>query len=255
MRLCELATINSFPDLCELEATVSLDTQDAADNLRLLIDLRIAPGEITLGDHDCEISFTKVTISVSREGLDIVPTTRFGEPLKTNEVTSSKSVTKTDTTSSSMFGKLAGGLKSGPVAEVEAEKKRTKTGEAVETRTDEYKHLRVKARPNGRWEVAEYDGGRLDGTYMEQMPLFEAVPANGANRSSVEVTLKLKQKDLKIDTDQESMKPNNFFDRFSENHRRLIDIFIAKSLTEAVYGSGSYTGQITLSQYDYQYED
>jgi hypothetical protein len=38
-----------------------------------------------------------------------------------------------------------------------------------------------------------------------------------------------------------------YFDRFNPTQRRLMDIFIAKSIDSALRGSGKFVGEITLS--------
>jgi len=113
----------------------------------------------------------------------------------------------------------------------------------------------VTARPNLRWEISEPKDEFLDGTYMEGQQLFAAALSGKSNRTACTISLKVRQRDLVINQVIRNESALSFFQSLSESQRRLIDIFIAKSLSEATYGNRRYVGEIVLSEAEYQHEE
>lgn len=247
-----LSTINSLPDICELEVRLNKVSSDQ-EEIECVVDLRIHNSEIALGDEECQVCFKKLTISVDLEGLDIVPGSRFGEPRKSNEV----SFTKHSTQEKSKEKKLGYGLSTafgrGRVdasasanAGSQSLAKHTTSNESREVQV----HRRVKARPNKRWEVAELDNEPLDDTYLENTVLFRANKAIGSNRERIAAEVKVKQRDLLVNQIRITQSAETFFSRLSINQRRLLDIFIAKSISSALYDGKTYIGEIVVSKFE-----
>lgn len=244
---------NSIPDLCELLVRLVEDPEDSSA-LLCLVDLRIANGEIPLGDEDCRVGFQRLTVSVDTEGVAINPGSRFGEPKKNNSVTISQTVTNQGNKKKGW--KTSGGVNQTGVPLVKAEAEgECSSGQMTQSiLKDEFSDLRVKARPNGKWEVSEPNGGVLDGTYLEGDQLFSSSPFEGANRSGVTLQVKVKQRDLSVNKLMRNDLGFSFFNRLSEGDKRLVDIFIAKTLSKAVYGKRKYMGEIVLSEFGYEHE-
>lgn len=227
---------------------------DGEGSFCLVLDLRLASGELPLGDDECEVSFERLTISVYREGFEILNGSKYGEPLKENSVAASKASKSQSQTKSSTSAKIAAAANKIPLVNVSAEKSSLRQNEKSLSTQESYDHLRVKARPNDRWEVSESDREPLDGTYLQQTPLFQALTLPNANRRSLNVSLKVKQRDLSLKQIRRNGESVGRFERITENQRRLIDVFIAKSLSNAVYGNRKYMGEIILSMFEYSDE-
>lgn len=252
-----MITQNSIPDLCELEVRLVGDLE-TDDDVYCVIDLRVHKGEIPLGDEECEVCFQKITVSVDLGGLSIVPGSRFGEPKKNNAVALKRISTEIDkrkkiaglsflakATTSSVEGNAE--FRSGLSSSNERESKLEST-ECEE-------HYRVRARPNQRWEVIEPDGSALDGTYLEDELLFQMSRVAGSNMETISIDVKVKQRDLQINQMVFTQSAVKFFSGLSKTQRRLIDIFIAKSLSSKLYDGKCYLGELVLSTYEFINED
>lgn len=244
-------TTNSLPDLCEL--AIQFEECGAEENvLQCIVELRISNGEIPLGDEECEVNFGRLILSVDVEGIAIEPGSRYGEPLKKNAVAVTKTSNTKKSHNQSRRAQLTGSSAKIPEITADFDAGCSTRVEAEVSTIDEDHHLRVKARPNGRWEVTEPDRDILDGTYMQGDTLFLAKATGKANRRAACVQLKVKQRDLKINKIMRNESAVSFFRRISEDQKRLIDIFIAKSLSNATYSNRKYMGEITLSEHIFE---
>lgn len=242
---------NRLPEVCELGIRIDQLEEEGGD-LHCVAEFRLFKGDLTLGDEECQISISKAMISIELEGLSPTPGTRYGEPRKKNSVQIRKSVTKQTSRGSSY--KASGDL---GVSTFSLRGKATASGEyyssseagtAVEA-TDTFEHLRVRALPNLRWEVSEPDGEPLDGTYLEGDGLVKLQRADRANRTSFCAWVTVKQRDLVIKQITLGTSSQGFFGRLNTTQRRLLDIFIAKSLSSALNWGGNYCGEIKLSEH------
>jgi hypothetical protein len=248
-----MATKNSIPDLCELSVSFREKAEDP-NLLDCVLDLRINNGEIPLSDQECQVSFSRLILSVNKEGMDVLPKSRFGEPTKKNEVAKRKETAKAEQKKTDWALSIGGGSNSFPKVGGNAEHNNASSFTKSEKTEEEEPHQRVKARPNLRWEVCEPNGEPLDGTYMENESLFTASIAEPSNRRVASIELKVKQRDLLINQISRNNSSITFFKDLTENQRRLIDIFIAKSLSQAVFGDRKYKGEIVLSEFEYTHE-
>ncbi|MDD7973891.1 hypothetical protein [Roseinatronobacter alkalisoli] len=241
-------TTNSIPEICELEIRIN-QPEDRDGELRCIAEFRLFRGDIPIGDEECQISISKAVISVELEGLSPAPGTRYGEPRKSNAVSITKSIRK-QTSSGSRFE--AGGCLSGDfsanVTVGGTIHGSSEADTAIEV-SDNFVHLRVRALPNLRWEVSEPDGVPLDGTYLEGDDLVRMQKSDRANRASFRAWVTVKQRDLDIKQIISDASSRTFFGRLSTNQRRLLDIFIAKSLSTALNWGKNYRGEIKLSEH------
>ena len=148
---------NSIPELVELTMLVS-KAEETPDENSLHVDLRVSPAQIE-GPDDLSISVSvkRLTLSLDLAGLQIAPTSRFGELLKPN-VDAQERTLKTET---SIEGEIKGdaGFKvsatSLPEISFSGGAKRTaKTTNSVSS-TEKQSHVRVRARGNQTWDITE----------------------------------------------------------------------------------------------------
>lgn len=246
-----MKTTNSIPEICELEIQVQQPEEKDGD-LRCVAEFRLYSGDIPLGDEEFQISISKAVISVELEGLSPTAGTRYGEPRKNNAVCITKSVRKQTNRGSSLiaggdFNVSAASLSANVVAGGKIHDS-TEASTTIEA-NDTFEHLRVRALPNLRWEVSEPDGVPLDGTYLEGDDLVKMQKSDRANRASFRAWVTVKQRDLVIKQIILDTSSRTFFARLNTNQRRLLDIFIAKSLSRALNWGSNYRGEIMLSEH------
>lgn len=250
-------TKNALPEICELNIRIDTNVHEG-EEINCVAEFRLYKGDIPLGDEECEITISKATISINTEGLEPKPGTRYGEPKKKNTVPITKTTQQKNNKKTDYL--LSGGMKAGldsaiPHLAGNASKSgSTEQNSCIET-AETTEHLRVRALPNLRWEVSEPKDDPLDGTYLENDTLLSMNRLSGANRTSFTATVTVKQRHLQIRQIIQDDISIKFFNRLSTNQRRLLDIFIAKSLSSALNWKQSYRGEIILSEHKCEDED
>jgi len=244
-------TTNSVPEICELGILIDQPEEKEGD-LRCVAEFRLFRGDLLIGDEECQISISKAMISVELTGLSPAPGTRYGEPRKSNAVRITKSV-RTQTSRARSYGAggslgVGGSLTVAKAAIGGEIHHSCEEGSAIEA-NDTFEHLRVRALPNLRWEVSEPDGNVLDGTYLEGDDLVILQKSDRANQVSFRAWVTVKQRDLVINQITLGTPSLSLFGRLSTTQRRLLDIFIAKSLSSALAWGGTYRGEIKLSEH------
>jgi hypothetical protein len=205
---------------------------------------------VELGDESCEISISKMTLSLDIEGLSPVPGSRFGEPRKQSVTEMERTITQTNSAGKGF--KASAGMKLDSTtpsfgASAAGEMHGSSQRETVLMAVDRFEHQRVKARPNLRWEIREADDSPLDGTYLESDSLVRMSRSERPNRTTFVARATVKQRDVSIKQVMRDAASVKFFDRLTKTQRRLMEIFIAKSIDAALRGNGRYSGEITLS--------
>jgi hypothetical protein len=247
-----MKTTNSIPEICELDIRIC-QPEDQDGDFRCVAEFRLFKGDIPLGDDECEITICKAMISLEVEGLSPAQGTRYGEPRKPNAVSITKSANRQTSRSTN--------YRTSADVDIEPPKLHLKAGAGTsvsgssEAGTDLkyddcYEHLRVRALPNLRWEVSEPDNSPLDGTYLEGDDLIRLQKADRANRASFRAFVTVKQRDIDIKQIHLDNASVSFFSRLDKNQRRLLDIFIAKSLSSALNWGKKYRGEIKLSEHN-----
>lgn len=244
-----MSTRNAVTELCELVVRVE-PTPGGGGELDCLVELRLAAGDVDLEDEACEISISKLTLSLDLEGMSAVPGSRYGEPRKAPTVEMERTVTQTN--SSRRGFKAAGAAKldvTGPAlgASASGEVQIAVQKETILKAQDSVMHRHVTALPNLRWEVREQDDGILRGTYLDGDSLLRVMRSERANRTALIAQARVRQRDVSINQVVHSATALDFFKKQSTTQRRLLGIFIKKSLDAAIRGNGKFTGEIILS--------
>lgn len=243
-----MLTTNCFPEICELEVRIENDPINE-NELCCVTDFRICPGSITLGDDDCDISIVKVKIKVEIEGLQAVPKSRFGEPTKPNAVPITKRTMESSKNARSFQGHAEADLGTeGARAKIHASGHRESASE-IETAKETLEptnFLRVRALPSLQWEVSEQTNEPLSATYLNGDTLLKIVKSDKANRSSISMHISTRQRDILIKPEKAEAKTFAFFEQRDQNKKRLMDIFITKSLSHSLSWQ-DYRGEIKLS--------
>ncbi|RDD68373.1 hypothetical protein [Paracoccus versutus] len=242
-------TTNNITELCELGIRIR-PSKTIEGELDCIAELRLCSGDVELGEETCEIAISKMTLSLDVEGLEPVPGSRFGEPRKQPVTEMERTVTQTNSAGKTLKASAGANLDSTTPSfgiSASGELQGSSQYETVLSSVDRFEHQRVKARPNLRWEVREPNDAPLDGTYLESDSLVRMSRSERANRAAFVARATVKQRDVAIKQVMQDAASLNFFKRLSTTQRRLMDIFIAKSIDAALRGSGRYSGEITLS--------
>lgn len=242
-------TTNNIAEICELGIRIR-PSASIEGELDCIAELRLCSGDVELGEETCEIAISKMTLSLDIEGLKPVPGSRFNEPRKQPVAQMERTVTQTNSAGKAFkasaginFDSTTPSFGASAAGELHGSSQRETVLKAV----DCFEHQLVKARPNLRWEVREADDSPLDGTYLESDSLVRMSRCERANRSTLVARATVKQRDVSIKQVMRDAVSLKFFKRISTTQRRLMDIFIAKSIDAALRGSGKYSGEITLS--------
>lgn len=250
-------TKNAVSELCELIIRVEPSAAYEGE-LDCIVELRLASGDVDLGDETCVISISKLTLTLDLEGVKPVPGSRFGEPRRQPIAEMDRVVTQQNEVATAFKASANANLDIiGPSlgASASGEVKASVLHGTVLTAHDRFVHHRVKALPNLRWEVREADDSRLDGTYLESDRLVRFTRTERPNRTALLARATVRQRDVEIGQVVRDTFSWKCFERFSTTHRRLLDIFIAKSIDSALRGPGKYVGEITLSSADVELPD
>ncbi|HMQ97035.1 hypothetical protein [uncultured Paracoccus sp.] len=250
-------TTNAVSELCEL--VVRVEPSSARENeLDCLVELRLASGDLDLGDETCEISISKLTLSLDLEGASPVPGSRYGDSRRPPTTELDRVVTQKNHVAKGFRASANATLDTtGPSlgASASGEMNASVQRDTVLTSRDLLVHHRVKALPNLRWEVREADDSPLNDTYLESDSLVRFARAERANRTTVLARATVRQRDVAIDQVVKDKLSLRYFTRISRTQRRLMEIFILKSIDSALRGTGKYVGEITLSSANIQLPD
>jgi hypothetical protein len=241
---------NSLPQLLDLRVRVQ-KCAEIEGHRDVRADLRIYRSEVDGPDGAAiAVQLKRATLEMELAGLDTIPKTRLGDPVRENKVVE-KQATNVKT---NLEGKVAvhAGLditKLNPAtlklsADGLAEAKATTT----HTSKQEIVDYRVKARGGDTWEICEpktkassMQEQPLDGTYLSDDILCKVAPQRGANMMSVNITAVARQRDMTL----ELTKGNLWQTYVNTSHEKLFKILVAKSLGRA---GSEYAGLIKLSR-------
>ena len=247
---------NSMPQVVEVKLRLRPCTiiSEAKD---VVADLRVNRGEIDCPEGNLiTVELKRVFLGLELTGLDTVPKTRLGEPIKEIKIVEKQSTTVKQTAEGKLTGQVGIDIKH----LVEANFKLNAGGsvEAKATTTNTAKvditQYRVKARGDDTWEVSEPEqkanrgSSVLDGTYLADDCLCKILPQSGSNMRGVELSAYAKQRDLSLKLSKNSLKQ-----RFlNYNQERLFGILVAQSF--GLVGP-KYAGIVRLSMSEVILED
>ena len=247
---------NSIPELLELLLRTSA-AGGKKKEIPIRADLRVSKAEIEGPDAFCfTVSLKRVWLSMDTTGLTILPDTRYGEPVKNNEIMSRHHIRDESTTHAQMSGgaglsisSVHGGID--PHIDLSIKAKAATEGKTTASTTlaESVKYYRVKARGALSWEVTESPSlGDLDGTYLKNEILCIASTIPGSNARRVELQANVKQKDLNLQVTHK----DSLFRPKSKNHEKMLKLLIAKALSSS---ASTYGGYITFSNSGADIED
>ncbi len=246
---------NALPHLIDLRLRVkNADDSECKD---VVADLRIHRTEIDCPDGALiSIKLRKATLELDLTGLEPLPKTRLGEPVRELQIVEKQSTT----VKTIAAGKVAAhaGLSLNQLVPANLSLAADATVETKATVTHASKadvaEFRVKARGGDTWEISEplKHGAQgapvLDGTYLEDSTLCKVQPQRGANNMGVGLSAYARQRDIVLSLAKSSLR-HNFV---NTNQEKLFAILIARSM--GIVGS-KYAGIVKFSKSELDLED
>ena len=248
---------NSMPYLLDLR--LRLETHGGGER-DVCVELRASPEEIDGPDgFILTIELKKVMLGLDLAGVEIVPQTRLGEPIR--EIQEVQKRTTSLKTAAAGHAKASAGL---DLTSVVPAKLKLEADMSVEAKfasstssKQEISEYRIKARGGDTWEVAEisskvpgaaFSVPSLDGTYLNGEMLCSVQEQSRANRVAVTLTAFVKQRDVKLTTRKGKLLQNFM----SPNQEKLFNIFVKRSLGMS---GGKYAGIVKLSRSEIEIEN
>jgi hypothetical protein len=243
---------NSLPDLLELLLKV-VPSKGNDNDLAVSPELRITKGVVE-GEKDIcfEVALRRVTLSLNLDGLDPISGTRFGEPVKDNEAEGKRKTSHEVIKQGEAHGKIGIALEPSKISgslSAGAEAKATAKTVQSTTSIEKLSHLKVKARPNLKWEITESTQlDELDGTYLEGDPLCQVRAKTGANIRSIQLEANVMQRDVIL----RAHKGNCLISFRTATHEKMMKVLVAKALSRT---DSKFNGMIQFSRSETEIED
>ena len=242
---------NPVADLVELRTRITQEDSDGVCS-HVEIELRVHPHEIedTLGT--ISVCFTQATLALEIVGLEVVPSSKFGQPVvgvnRREIARETSSGTTNDTTKE---GKAGVGIKLSTLnssADIDvsdsALEKQTTSHSVKETENVTGIHMPVRAVGADKWTIMD-ESGILDGLYLNYDKLCSVTPIWSGNRQAITVHLLVKQKHMRSSLEAREGVINAIFQ--TVNQKRIANILAAKSIHSEIT-STPYSGLVCLAR-------
>jgi hypothetical protein len=240
------ANRNSLPDLIEVLMRVVNSNEEGRRDVR--VELRV--NSVSLVADDClefVVELDRANLSLDLDGFEVVPTSRYGEPSKPNDVSVERKLTNETTLQGELSGSAEGTLGMQPSGSITSKVSGSAGSKSVASATAQQTErlLRVKARGNLRWEVTEpeLNGATsvLGDTYLNDDVLCKISALPGANLLAVKLEAFARKRDIRI-------TPRTKLGKFSfksRNHEIMLNAVIAKALSHDRANGGLLTFSIS----------
>lgn len=235
---------NSLPDLIEVITRVA--NSNEPNNKEIRVELRINSVTLVADDNlEFVVQLDRASLAMDLDGLEVVPKSRHGEPIKPNDVSIEHKMTNQQTRKGEVSGHAELNLSQKPSGSLGMKA----AGSAASTLTEsvsskeKYNLLRVKARGNLTWEVSEPAeiGKPLDDTYLNDDVLCKVKALPGANMLAVRLDTFARKRDIKITPVSKLSK----FAFKSTNHEKMFNALVAKSLGHNIGNGGIVTFSVS----------
>jgi hypothetical protein len=248
---------NPLPDLVEVKATL-VSGDETGENYDLSIELRVHPCEIEEEIGIISIEIIDAILSLDISGVNIVPKTKFGQPVlaplikQEVQIEETTNLSNDNETAQAFGGSGDAGLSLGvPKLQGKIEGKReakVKSSSAAtlkKSTTEETEFHRVKAIGNDNWRIAAEANKPLDGVFIDNEPLCKLSPVAGSNRIYAETEFVCKQRNInaKLITPK---GVNRFFQ--TDKQAKIAAILIKKSLSSNISNAKKFDGTLVFSR-------
>lgn len=233
---------NSLPDLIEVITRVVSSNEPGDKDIR--VELRI--NSVTLVADDCLefiVQLDKANLSLDLDGAEVAPKSRYGEPIKSNDLAVEHKLTNERTRQAELSGNAELNLSHQPSAALNAKASgsiASKVTESVSAQQN-YNLFRVKARGNLTWEVSEpSDSGikPLSDTYLNDEVLCKIKAVPGANRLAVKLDAFARKRDIRVTPVEKISKLSKWAGFRSTNHEKMFNALVAKALDSSKSNGG-----------------
>jgi hypothetical protein len=208
------------------------------------VELRV--NSVILVAEDClefAVELNRAHLSLDLQGLEVVPKTRLGEPVKPIQVSVDQKISQERVRQGEMGGGIDLNISNKPRAAANLKANANQASKTITSRNAEQTEsiLRVKARGNLQWEVAEpnLDGSHksLSDTYLNDDVLCKLSASKGANMLGVKLSAFARKRDIKVTASSKAKR----FSFKSNNHEKMVNAVIAKALSHSPANGGVLT--------------
>lgn len=250
------------PLLCDLDFHL-VENEDSTVECRT--ELRFGQDEFEHKGNSYTISIRRALLSMDFSGYDVVPQSRYGEPVQSNSLTVKTSYAKEQGTkaNASIKGNVEAsakitGYSAGVTIEADA-LLAMQSDENVKVDADqETTLLAVKAKGGDYWEITEPtpDGSfrPLNRTFLnsERLCSLSAIPLS--NYRGVSGIVKVRSRDIEIQSATTDQKAG-FFGGLSTNKSKVLKAFVAAQLAELSPANKSYEGVVEVAMVEVEREE
>lgn len=233
---------NSIPDL--VEVTLRVTKSNEFDHSELRVEMRAHQVVLAAQDSfEFTVQLNRANLVLDLDGLEVVPRSRLGEPVKPLSLPVEYKLTQEKGRSGEVAGGIDIGVSAHPNISLQGKASGSASSKVTSSATIEQTHAMqsVKARGNLTWEVTDQtiDGSLapLSATYLNDDVLCKVTASPGANMSAVKLSTFARQRDLR-------MTPNSAARKLlykSKNHERMIQALLAKALQHSPANGGVIT--------------
>jgi hypothetical protein len=241
---------NPVPELLEFLLRAS---KNSKKETKILGELRINSATLEGPEGlSFTVSLKRAWLSLDLEGLEPIPGSRYGEPVRPNELSIKQKTVNETLVQNQVNANASVHLDSThPHAALDLGADYNSKGKTTVSTTsaESAPHIRVKARGNLMWEVTESPNlPDLDGTYLDGEALCCVTAKIGANAKFVRLIAFAKQRDVQL----RLTKNNSLFSFPSKNHERMLKVLISKALSSP---GAPFNGIIEFSCSETEVED
>jgi hypothetical protein len=231
---------NSLPDLIEVITRVANSNEPESKEVR--VELRVNSVTLVADDTlEFVVQLDKANLALDLDGFEVVPKSRHGEPIKPNDVSVEHKIVNERNRQREVSGNAELSISHQPSGSLGGKISGSAASKTTESTSFQqtYSLLRVKARGNLTWEVAEPDEGSkpLGDTYLNDDVLCRIKALPGANMLAVKLDAFARKRDIRI-TPVSKLKTFSFK---STNHEKMFNALVAKALESTKSNGGILT--------------
>lgn len=233
---------NAIPEL--IEVIMRATKSDNEEHRDIRVELRI--NSITIGDDD-DLEFIvqlyRAGLALDLSGFEVIPRSRHGEPAKANDVLVEHKTTQEHVRQGEVGGGAEFSLSQHPTLSAKISgSAASKVTESV-TSQEIHNRLRVKARGNLTWEIAEPGGEAmpLGDTYLNDDVLCKVKAMEGANMLAMKLEAFARKRDLRISL----LSKFRTFSLKNKNQEKMLNAVIAKALSYRTGNGGILTFSVS----------
>lgn len=229
---------NNWPDIADLRIDEVATSSEFLVDTPLRLELYISGQDFDFENMRITVGFSRVTLKIQCEGVEIAVGDRFGDNTPSDVVKDIKSISSTNASlqgKASLDASFKQGLNCSASATIEAEKNTSVQSETSNQIIEKH----VRALPNNKWEIKSLEKNKkLDAKYLTaETTLCKIRPNLSANRNSVNAYLYGNSRDLTFEFEQDYERLFSINNKQNNNKKRIIETLLSKEIKDEKDGN------------------